>query len=103
MQGGYLYILSNKNRTVLYIGTTTDIRIRILEHKTGARKGFTYKYNCYDLMYFTEYFDLDEAMAVEKRMKRWRREWKINLILKNNPEMIDLAKDWYTAEDLNQV
>jgi putative endonuclease len=95
MNGGYLYILSNKNRTVLYVGVALNIKERIWEHKSRIRKGFTAKYNCTDLVYYQSYFDMDEAMAWEKRIKRWKREWKINLIKKMNPEMIDLAKDWY--------
>jgi len=90
------------HRTVFYTGTTTDIKRRIWEHKSRLRKGFTYKYNCLDLLYFETYFDLDEAMTVEKRIKRWKREWKLNLIKKMNPEMIDLAADWYD-EDGNVI
>ncbi len=98
MQGGIVYILSNANKTVFYIGFTTDIKRRIWEHKNKIYKGFTYKYNCTHLLYYATYFDMDEAMAWEKRMKRWKREWKIDLIKKENPEMLDLAKDWYDAD-----
>jgi putative endonuclease len=98
MQGGIVYILSNIHRTVFYVGFTTHLKRRIREHKMKQFKGFTAKYNCTELLYYVSYFDADEAMAMEKRIKRWKREWKLNLIRSMNPHMIDQAKDWYDKD-----
>ena|SRR5688572_13886123 len=94
IQGGYVYIISNKYRTVFYVGFAIDIKKRTWEHKT-SKKGFTYKYNCNQLLYYQSYHDMDEALGVETKMKRWRNQWKINIIKQFNPEMIDLSDGWY--------
>jgi len=75
IQGGYVYIMSNVHRTVFYVGFTIDIKRRTLEHKNGTKGSFTYKYNCTELLYFHSYFDRDEALFIEKKIKRWKREW----------------------------
>jgi len=89
-----VYIMSNKNRTVLYVGVTSNLESRVLDHKTGESK-FTAKYNCTDLLYFEEYADIRNAIAREKQLKKWKRTWKEDLIKKENPELKDLAADWY--------
>ena len=84
-KGGYVYIMSNKNRTVLYIGVTSNLQSRVLQHETGAYGGFTKQYNCSDLLYY-EFFDhIESAIVREKAMKKWNREWKNNLIKEFNP------------------
>jgi putative endonuclease len=93
-KGGFVYIISNKRRTVLYIGSTTDIKRRMLEHKTGAYPGFSKKYNCCDLLFYEFYSHIADAAKRETQMKAWKRDWKINLIQKDNPEMLDLSRDW---------
>jgi putative endonuclease len=95
MKGGIVYILCNPHKTVFYIGVTNNIKKRMWEHKTKINDGFTKKYNCTELMYFESYFDIGEAIMVEKRLKRWRREWKLDLIQKINPEMKDLSAQWF--------
>lgn len=92
MKGSYyVYIISNKRHTVFYIGVTDNIQRRLYEHKTGLVKGFSKKYNLTELVYFEEYFDINEAIAREKQLKNWHREWKINLIKSLNPKMQDLS------------
>ena len=91
----YVYILTNFNRSVLYIGVTNDIHLRVLQHKTGEGSAFTFKYKCHYLLYFEEYFQIDEAIAREKQLKNWQRKWKDELIRKENPHLKDLAVDWY--------
>ncbi|WP_008582029.1 GIY-YIG nuclease family protein [Niabella soli] len=81
-------------RTVLYTGVTNDIVRRVQEHRSKENKGFTSRYNCYYLMYYEEYSDVRNAIAREKQLKRWHREWKLNLIRGQNPEMKDLAEEW---------
>jgi putative endonuclease len=90
-KGGYIYIMSNKNRTSLYIGVTATLYWRALEHKSGNSGVFTSKYNCFDLIYFETFTSMKEAIAREKVLKKWNREWKINLIKKLNPNMEDLT------------
>jgi len=95
MRKGFVYIMSNKNRTTFYIGVTNAIKRRVLEHKTGKGSVFTKKYNLVDLVYFEKIEGLDECFQREKQLKNWHRDWKINLIKEDNPEMVDLAADWY--------
>ncbi len=99
MKKGYVYILSNKYRTTFYIGVTSQIKRRILEHKNGEGSEFTSKYNLTDLVYYEKIEGMDECIAREKQLKQWRRDWKIDLIKEDNPEMADLAEGWYEKED----
>lgn len=94
-RGGYVYIISNKNRTTLYTGVTSDIEARTFDHKAGKGSIFAAKYNCTDLIYYEEFIDIEEAIYREKQLKKWRREWKMELIKKSNPDLLDLAKGWY--------
>ena len=85
------YIMSNKNDTTLYVGFTNDIERRIKEHKSGLTKGFTQRYNCYKLVYFETYSDINQALDREKQIKKWRREKKDLLIKTLNPDLKDLS------------
>lgn len=95
MKSYYVYILTNKNNTVLYTGCTDDLERRVDEHKRKVVKSFTSRYNCNKLIYFEEFEDLSEAFAREKQLKRYRRNWKENLINELNPNWDDLAQEWY--------
>ena len=86
----YCYILSNKNRTVLYIGFTDNLKRRIHQHKTGNGAVFTKKYNAFELLYFEEFKDKKEAKKRESQLKNWRKEWKWNLVKAKNPKLITL-------------
>ncbi len=99
MKKGFVYIVSNKNRTTFYIGVTRQLKRRILEHKNGKGSEFTSKYNLTDLVYYEIIEGMHECIEREKQLKRWHRDWKINLIKSDNPQMIDLAKDWYVKKD----
>jgi len=99
MRKGFVYIVSNKNRTTFYIGVTSDIKRRILEHKTGKGSDFTSKYKLVDLVYYEKIEGMDECINREKQLKNWHRNWKINLIKESNPEMKDLAAEWYIIEN----
>ena len=89
----YVYIVTNKNNTVLYTGVTNNLKRRIYEHKTKLNKGFTAKYNVYKLVYFEHFVSIKEAILREKRIKKWKREWKERLIREKNPEWIDLTSN----------
>jgi len=99
MRKGFIYIMSNKNRTTFYIGVTNSIKRRVLEHKTGKGSVFAKKYNLVDLVYYEKIEGLQECIQREKQLKNWHRDWKINLIKEDNPEMVDLAEDWYVEVD----
>ena len=73
---------------------TNNLERRVLEHKTGEVKGFTQKYGLSKLIYFEVYHDVNEAISREKRLKKWKRQWKIDLIEKENLKWIDLANNW---------
>lgn len=88
-KAGYVYVLGNNNLT-LYIGVTNDLVRRVYDHKQGEVKGFTRSYRLHKLLYFEEYPSMAEAIAREKQLKRWHREWKLNLIREKNPEFRDL-------------
>jgi len=103
MKTYYVYILSNKMRTVLYIGVTNDIGRRMFEHKTGHGSSFCKKYNLTDLMYYEEYPSNVSAISREKQLKNWHREWKWNLIKKDNQYLNDLSKDWFTREGYENI
>ena len=74
---------------------TNDLERRILEHKKKVVKGFTKRYDLNKLLYFETYQYVNDAILREKRMKKWKRQWKINLIEKDNLDWDDLAKDWF--------
>ncbi len=83
----FVYILTNKNKTVLYIGVTNNLERRIFEHESnqGAKLKFTAKYNCIHLIYFEKFGNIDQAIEREAELKKWRREKKNNLINLANP------------------
>lgn len=82
-----VYILSNYARTVFYVGVTSNLESTILDHKQEPGSGFTSQYHCCYLMYFEDYSNIKNAIAREKQLKKWKRAWKIELILKGNPDM----------------
>jgi len=92
-KGGYIYIVSNKHRTVYYIGVTNNLYARAYQHKTGEGSAFTKKYNCCDLIYYEFFETIDTAIQREKRLKKWNRAWKEQLIRSINPEMRDLFEE----------
>ena len=90
----YVYILASGKNGTLYIGITNDLMRRLYEHKNSLIKGFTNKYKVNNLVYFEETNDISEAIKREKQLKKWNRQWKIELIEKDNPNWEDLAKEW---------
>ncbi|MBF0570857.1 MAG: GIY-YIG nuclease family protein [Candidatus Omnitrophica bacterium] len=86
----YVYILASKKNGTLYIGVTNDLIKRAYEHKNDLAEGFTKKYGVHQLVYFEQTSDINSAIIKEKQIKKWRRQWKIELIEEKNPEWIDL-------------
>ena len=94
MKNYYIYILASKKNGTLYIGMTNDLVRRIFEHKSGSIEGFTKKYSVDKLVYLESTTDVNEAIAREKRLKKWKRQWKIDLIENSNPDWRDLSEDF---------
>ena len=88
-----VYIITNKKDGVLYIGVTNDLERRMFEHKNKLVKGFSSKYNLDKLIYFEKYQYIGDAIKREKNMKKWKREWKIKLVIEDNPDWDDLSKE----------
>ena len=86
----YVYMLTTGNNRVLYIGVTNDVKRRVRQHREHVNHGFTYKYNVEKLVYFESFQYINDAIRREKQLKEWKREWKENLIKRNNPEWTDL-------------
>ncbi len=86
----YVYIMASKKHGVLYVGMTSDIKRRVYEHRNGLIEGFTRRYFVHRLVYFEITTDVNAAIAREKQLKRWKRQWKIELIEKDNPDWRDL-------------
>ncbi|MDO5979726.1 GIY-YIG nuclease family protein [Flavivirga spongiicola] len=90
-----VYIMANKPNGVIYIGVTDNIDERVKEHKNKIYpKSFTAKYNCENLVYFEGLENGKEASIREKQFKKWKREWKVKLIVEMNPNWSDLSVNW---------
>jgi putative endonuclease len=89
----FVYILTNKNNKVLYIGITSNLLGRIFRHKEQVTKGFTSRYNVDKLVYYEIYEDVYEAISREKQLKNWHRDWKNKLIDSFNKDWKDLSQD----------
>ncbi len=85
-----IYILSNKKNGTLYIGVTSNLVQRIWQHKNRVNQGFSTKYNLDKLVYYEIITDIKDAILREKQLKKWRRQWKLNLINEQNPNWVDL-------------
>jgi putative endonuclease len=88
-----VYILANHRNGTLYVGVTRDISRRSFEHRMGAVAGFTHRYNVHLLVFVEFHESMAEAVMREKRIKKWRRAWKLALIERDNPEWRDLYDD----------
>jgi putative endonuclease len=93
-RGGFTYLMTNKNNTVIYTGVTAYLKNRIWGHKNKVHKGsFTSRYNLNKLVYFETYSHIEEAIAREKQIKAGSRQKKIELINRINPEWKDLSDE----------
>lgn len=92
MRNYYVYILTNKFDTVLYVGITDDLSRRTAEHNNALHEGFTKKYRVYKLVYYERYSDVLDAISREKQLKGWTRDKKRKLIEKRNPDWNDWSE-----------
>ncbi|HTK85119.1 MAG TPA: GIY-YIG nuclease family protein [Patescibacteria group bacterium] len=87
----YVYILCSEKYGTLYIGMTSNLAKRLWEHQNEVIEGFTQKYKVHKLIYFEKYDSFEPAALREKRLKAWKRDWKIRLIEEHNPHWLDLS------------
>ena len=90
----FVYMMANKPNGTLYLGSTTNLQNRVLQHKTVLSDSFASKYDLHQLVWFQEFEALSDAQEQEWRMKKWKRQWKINLIIELNAEWRDLSDDF---------
>ena len=90
----FVYILSNWDDSVLYIGVTSNLQRRLYEHRNGLADGFTRKYNVHKLVYYECTTDVYSAISREKQLKKWTRIKKNTLVSTQNPRWIDLSAEW---------
>ncbi|MEZ4676099.1 MAG: GIY-YIG nuclease family protein [Caldilineaceae bacterium] len=95
----YVYIMASKKNGTLYIGTTNNLVRRVYEHKNNLVEGFTQRYGVHRLVYYESTNDVTAAITREKRMKKWKRAWKINLIEERNPNWDDLSDGFYDPNE----
>jgi putative endonuclease len=89
----YVYIMASKKKGTLYIGVTGDLIKRVYEHKNDLVDGFTKKYGIHNLVHYEQTEDVNSAIQREKRLKAWKRQWKIELIEQMNPNWNDLYNE----------
>ncbi len=89
----YVYIMASRRNGTLYIDVTNDLIKRIYEHRNNLINGFTKAYKVHNLVYYEQTGDVKTAISREKALKKWRREWKIELIEIFNPDWLDLYEN----------
>ena len=85
-----VYIIASRYRGTLYVGVTSALWLRVCDHKNGTTPGFTSKHGIHQLVWYEHRLSMEAAITREKQIKKWKRDWKINLIEKMNPEWADL-------------
>ena len=88
-----VYMLASQRNGTLYLGVTSDLLARVWQHRTGAIAGFTCEYDVKRLVWFEQHATMDSAITREKRIKKWNRAWKLELIEAANPEWRDIAEE----------
>jgi putative endonuclease len=95
MRRSWVYMMANRWKNVLYIGVTSKLMQRVIDHKTKRYPGsFTARYNCDMLVWYQEFNDIRAAITKEKQLKNWKREWKERLVNEMNPGWFDLSLEW---------
>jgi putative endonuclease len=99
----WVYILTNKHCTTLYIGITSNVARRLYQHRYGEVKGFTKRYHLNRLVWIEHFRNVKDAIACEKKLKGWRRSRKVALIEQTNPRWLDLSDDWNSSQSYMTV
>ncbi|WP_377375126.1 GIY-YIG nuclease family protein [Ponticaulis profundi] len=97
MNAYFVYILASQRNGTLYTGVTKDLFLRVWQHRNGNGAAFTGRYKVQRLVWFEEHGDINEAILREKRIKRWKRAWKLALIEQENPEWEDLYDERFVV------
>ena len=92
-KGGWVYIIANRYRGTIYIGVTSSLPHRSMQHRAGEGSEFATKYGCAMLVYAEHHDTIEDAIIREKRLKKWNRDWKIRLIEEQNPDWSDRFDD----------
>ncbi|MEO0497004.1 MAG: GIY-YIG nuclease family protein [Pseudomonadota bacterium] len=87
---GYVYMMASRRNGTIYVGVTSDLQERAREHRDGVVQGFTSRYGCKLLVWYERHNDIVEAIEREKKLKKFRRAWKLDLIEGFNPDWLDL-------------
>ena len=95
-KGGWVYIMTNRPNGTIYVGVTSDLERRVVEHREGLVPGFTKRYGLKRLVYAEPHDDITAAIQREKTMKHWSRAWKVDLIESQNPNWDDLFENFPT-------
>ena len=90
-KGGWVYIMADRYRGTMYVGVTANLAARVYQHRTGKGSDFCLRYGLARLVWAEQGDDIQSCIAHEKRVKRWRREWKFALVEKSNPDWVDLS------------
>lgn len=93
-QGGWVYIMADRYRGTMYVGVTADLAMRVCQHRSGEGFDFCARYELRRLVWAERLDTIEDAIAFEKRLKRWRRQWKVELIEKANPDWHDLFEQF---------
>ncbi|MFN3456831.1 MAG: GIY-YIG nuclease family protein [Novosphingobium sp.] len=101
-KGGWVYIMANRYRGGMYIGVTSDLIRRIWQHREGEGSIHVADFGKTRLVYAERHEEIELAIAREKLLKKWRREWKFALIEADNPDWLDLWEQWYPAAEAQQ-
>jgi putative endonuclease len=96
-KGGWVYIMADRYRGGLYVGVTADLIRRVQQHRDGTGSDHVAEYSLTRIVYAERHEDITSAIAREKTLKRWRRDWKLALIEADNPDWRDLWDDWFPA------
>jgi putative endonuclease len=96
-KGGWVYIMANRYRGGMYVGVTSDLIRRVWQHREGAGSSHVDAFGKTRLVYAERHEEIEPAIAREKLVKKWRREWKFALIEADNPDWLDLWDQWYPA------
>jgi putative endonuclease len=94
-----VYIMASGRNGTLYVGVTSKLGLRVEQHKLGTFEGFSKTYDCKRLVWYEAHARMPDAILREKRIKRWRRDWKLGLIEAENPDWRDLAEGWFEAPE----
>jgi putative endonuclease len=94
-----VYILASARNGTLYTGVTSALQKRIAQHKLGIFEGFSQTYGCKTLVWYETHPTMSDAIGREKRIKRWRRKWKLALIEAENPHWRDLSEEWFAEPE----